>query len=196
MGILSKFKSLLKSKDEFINAPLVIPDAVYRNQFLNRREWMGQFVINEKTLFRITYYGQLHERHTNLITGTSFAPALLIATEPVSGIGFTLYDGCKHGYNALFAEEFTQEQVSNRPIDSIYKDEEGNDLFELHMKLKFNFKYDEEMGDDVDEDGMIELPDGRKLAFDAVKQDGFDSIIILGKNPSGKVRPILMEESA
>ena len=196
MGFISKLKTLLGTKDEFSNAPVVSPDAIYRQQFLQRREWLGQFVLNGKVHFRISYYGQLHTKHTNLITGTAFAPPLVIATEPQSGASFVLYDGCKHGYNALFTEQFTQEQVNNRQTDSIYKDNEGNELFELHMKLKFHFNYDVEMGDDVDEDGMIELPDGRKLHFNNVKQDGFDSIIILGKNIAGKVRPILIEETA
>lgn len=195
MGILDKLKKLLEPKYVFDNAPRIVPDTVYQQQFLSRKDWMGQFELNGKTFFRISYYGQLHEKHANLITGTSFAPALVLATEPESATSFVLFDGCRHGYDAMFSDEYTEEQINNRPAETIYTDSNGNDLFELHMRLKYGYDFDDEFGHEVDENGMLELPGGIKRPFETVKWNGFDSIIVLAKNREGKIIPILIEET-
>ena len=50
--------------------------------------------------FRIRYYGELYD---GLITDTEDAPARIVAIEPESGREILLFDGGRHGYNAMLS---------------------------------------------------------------------------------------------
>ncbi|AUC75758.1 hypothetical protein [Olleya sp. Bg11-27] len=52
--------------------------------------------------FSIKYYGQRHSKHKNLIMQTEFAPSKIYAVDVSKNKKFLLFDGCIHGYNAMF----------------------------------------------------------------------------------------------
>lgn len=158
-------------------------------------EWRGQIKApSGQTKFSIKYYGQLHNSHPNLIVGTSFAPALVYAVDNTTGLQILLFDDCKHGYDALFSDEFTIEQINNRPADNIYRDKHGNELFELIVSTYYAVDYDEEFSGEVDANGLIEIGDGSKMPFETVKRNGFSSIQITAVSPAGKKIEIVNEE--
>jgi len=69
--------------------------------------WQGKLIApSGNTKFKIRYYGRVHEIHKNLIVGTTFAPALISAVDAFTGEEILLFDGCRHGYNALFCDSY------------------------------------------------------------------------------------------
>jgi hypothetical protein len=149
-----------------------------------------------QTKFKIRFYGQLHEEYKSLIVGTEFAPSLVIAIDSATGQEILLFDGCKHGYNALFCDTFTNEQVNNRPATNYYRDEDGNDTFEIIISTYNGINYEEEFSDQIDENGLIELIDGSKTEYEKVKRNGYDSLQIWVVTANAKTIEIVSEELA
>ena len=146
--------------------------------------------------FKIKFYGQLHEDYTNLIVETDFAPSLVFAVDPSTGQEILLYDGCKHGYDALFCNTFTEEEIKNRPVENYYQDEDGNEIFEIVISTYNGTDFDEDFGDQVDENGLIELIDGTKIEFETVKRNGYDWLQIWAINENGQIIELVSEELA
>ena len=156
-------------------------------------EWRRRLKTPDgQTKFRIKFYGE----NKGLIVQTDFAPQIIYAVERSSNQEVLLFDGCKHGYNALFCDVFTAEQTKNRPVTTIYRDADGNDLFEIIISTFNGINYQEEIGDQVDKNGLVEIIDGSKIEFDKVKRDGFDTMHIWVLNEAGKTMEILSEECA
>lgn len=133
----------------------------------------------EKTKFKIKYYGELHQ---NLIVGTDFAPSLVFAIEIETGKKILLFDGCTHGYDAIFCDTFTDEQVKNRPTENYYQDKDGNEIFEIIISTYYGIDYEDEFREEVDVDDLIEIIDGTKLEFETVKRNGYDTLQIWAIN--------------
>ena len=164
---------------------------------LHSHEWRRQLksTSGEKK-FKIKFYGQLHEDYKNLIVGTDFAPSLVFAIDVSTGKEILLFDGCKHGYNALFCDTYTDEQIKNRPTTNYYADQDGMDIFEIIISTYNGVDYDDEFTDQVDENGLIELVDGTKIEFEKVKRNGYDTLQIWVTNENGKSIDVVSEELA
>jgi hypothetical protein len=164
---------------------------------LHSHEWRRQLksTSGEKK-FKIKFYGQLHEEYKNLIVGTDFAPSLVFAIDVSTGQEILLFDGCKHGYNALFCDTYSDEQIKNRPTTNYYADQDGMDIFEIIISTYNGVDYDDEFTDQVDENGLIELVDGTKIEFEKVKRNGYDTLQIWVTNENGKTIDVVSEELA
>jgi hypothetical protein len=196
-------------------------DSVYSSFY----EWKRNIIAsNGNSKFKIKYYGKPHNSYKNLIVRTDFAPSLVIAVEPNSGEEIVLFDGCCHGYDNIYCIEFSEEQRKNRPTINNYIDTKGNDLFSLSVKVFYQYDFEEEepflnkneiiefeVGRNItiqeakkednlilyiDDDGLIELRDGRKLLPEDVWRDSFDFIQIIATNDSGKSIEIVEHELA
>ena len=164
---------------------------------LQDHEWRRRIKsVNGNTRFRIKYYGELHENYDTLITGTEFSEALILAEDLLTGEEILLFDGCKHGYNALLCDTFTDEQIKNRKAEQIYKDKNGNDQFEIIISTYNGIDFEEEFSEDVDDNGQIELVDGSKVEFAVLKRNGYDTLQIWGIDKAGKTIEIVSEELA
>jgi hypothetical protein len=167
---------------------------------LEKFEWRRQLKSSSgQTKFKIKFYGQLHEDYNNLIVGTDFAPALVFATDNATGQEILLFDGCKHGFNAMFCDTFSDDQIKNRPANTFYKDENGSDTFEVVVSAYYQINYDdkdEEFLENVDDNGLLELIDGSKIEFEKVKRNGFDVFQIFVSNDNGTTTEIVSEELA
>ena len=96
---------------------------------LHSHEWRRKLKTSSgQTKFKIKFYG---ERSGSLIIGTDFAPSLVFAVDNLTGTEILLFDGCKHGYNAIFCDSYSSEQINNRKTNQFYKDKEGNETFEI-----------------------------------------------------------------
>lgn len=124
------------------------------------------------------------------------APCLIYAENTVHDEKLLLFDGCKHGYNAMFVDRFTENQINNRSADQYYSDSYGEDVFTIRITIFNNFNYDDEFAEYVDENGMIELPNGSILSFEEVKRNGYDGICIELRNSKGQQTECLSEELA
>jgi hypothetical protein len=164
---------------------------------LHSHEWRRQLRTSSgQTKFSIKYYGRLHEKYSNLIVGTDFAPALIYATDNLSAQEILLFDGCKHGYNALLCDTYTAEQISNRQATSIYEDKEGKRIFEIIISTYNGIDFDDEFSGEVDDNGLIEIIDGTKIDFETLKRNAFDTLQIWATNENGKITNIVSEELA
>jgi hypothetical protein len=161
---------------------------------LRTHEWRRQLKTpSGQTRFKIKYYGQPHKEYPNLIVGTDFSAALVFAVDSATGLEILLFDGCKHGYNALFCDTFTNEQINNRPANNFYRSIDGNDTFEIILSTYNSIDFEDEFADQVDENGRIVLIDGSKMGFEQAMQNGFDTLQIWGKTQDGKTIEIVSE---
>ena len=204
MGILDIFKKDNKpsnsTTDNGVLGPTFLDGLtahIQNPKDLHSHEWRRQLkTASGQTKFKIKFYGQLHEDYKNLIVGTDFAPSLVFAVGNATVQEILLFDGCKHGYNALFCDTFTDEQIKNRPVTNYYKDIDGNEIFEIVISTYNGVDYENDFADQVDEIGLIELIDGTKIEFEKVKRNGYDTLQIWATNDNGKTINFLSEELA
>jgi len=204
MGILDIFKKENKlsnsTSDNGVLGPTFLEGLtkhIQNPKDLHSHEWRRQLITTSgNAKFKIKFYGQLHEEYKNLIVGTDFAPSLVFAVDPSTGQEILLFDGCKHGYNALFCDTFTEEQIINRPVTNYYQDKDVNEIFEIVISTYNGIDYDDEFADQVDENGLIELINGTKIEFEKVKRNGYDTLHIWATNDNGKTIDFVSEELA
>ncbi len=204
MGIFNIFKKnnkpTISTTDNGVLGPTFLEgltEHIQNPEDLHSHEWRRQLKSTSgKKKFKIKFYGELHEDYTNLIVETDFAPSLVFAVDPSTGQEILLFDGCKHGYDALFCNTFTEEEIKNRPVENYYQDEDGNELFEIVISALYAIDYDDEFADQVDENGLIELIDGTKIEFETVKRNGYDWIQIWAINENGQIIELVSEELA
>ena len=161
---------------------------------LHSHEWRRKLKSKTgETFFEIKYYGELHSDYKNLIVETDFAPAKIIAVDKNDKSEYLLFDGCNHGYNAMFCDKYSDDQINNRITDKIYIDEEGNSKFELIISTYNGIDYEDEFRDVVDSNGEITLISEKKIDFEKVKRNGFDTLQIWAINKNGIKREISSE---
>lgn len=204
MGLLDIFKKDKKSNnlttDNGVLGPTFLDgltEHIQNPKNLLSHEWRRRLKTpSDQTKFKIKFYGQLHENYNNLIIGTDFAPSLVFAVDTLTGQEILLFDGCKHGYNALFCDTFTDKQIKNRPAKNHYKDKDGNEIFEIVISTYNGIDYEDEFADQVDKNGLIELIDGTKSEFETVKRNGYDTLQIWVTNDNGETTNLVSEELA
>ena len=204
MGLFNLFKKDNKntnnSTDNGVLGPSFLQDFttnILNPKDLKSHEWRRQLKTPAgQTKFRIKYYGQLHDKYPNLIVGNDFVPTRLLAIDIASGQEILLFDGCKHGYNAMFCDTYTSEQIQNRPADKVYKDTKGNELFEIIISTYNGIDYEEEFSNELDDNGLIEIIDGSKIKVEEAKRNGFDTLQIFATNESGETFKIVSAELA
>jgi hypothetical protein len=204
MGILDIFKKNRKPNNSTTDNGVLGPtfldgltEHIQNPKDLHSHEWRRQLkTLSGQTKFKIKFYGRLHEEYENLIMGTDFAPLLVFAVDVSTGQEILLFDGCKHGYNALFCDKFTDEQIKNRPATNYYRDQDGNQIFEVIISTYNGVDYEDEFREEVDENGLIELIDGTKIEFENVKRNGYDTLQIWATNDNGKTIDFVSEELA
>lgn len=198
MNILKFFKKKKVSSISEVLGPTHLDGLTVKIQTTNKlqpHEWRRKLISSSgQTKFKIKYYGEVHKEFNNLIIRTEFAPTIILAVDSSSGEEILLFDGCKHGYDALFCEEFTIEQINQRFPESKYIDPEGNEVFEIIISTLSDFE--EELENDIDENGMIELINGTKIDFQIAKPNGFDTLQIWAINENGNIWEIVSEELA
>lgn len=200
MGLFDKFKKdKPKTTDNGVLGPTFLDgltEQINEPKDLQKHEWRRRLkAASGQTKFKIKYFGQLHAEYQNLIVGIEGTPALVVAVEPVSGQEILIFDGCKHGYNAMFCDYYSEE-TKNRKADKLYKAPDGTEMFELTISIYNGIDFDDEFASDVDTNGFIELIDGTKVALETAKRNGFDTLQIFGATESVKVLEIVSEELA
>lgn len=199
MGIFDIFKNnkVVKSTDNGILGPTFLEmftEHIQNPDKLETHEWRRKLKSSSgNTFFKIKFYGELD---SNLIVNTDFAPMIIWAIDISTREEILLFDGCKHGYNSLFCDVYTDEQINTREIFDIYKDKKGNELFEIIISTYYGIDYDDEFEEEVDQNGFIELIDNSKKEFEYVKRNGFDTLQILAIDEKGNSFEIVSEELA
>lgn len=145
---------------------------------------------NGKDKFIIEYYGDFLS-DSKMIVQTDFAPQLVVAFEPTSGERIVLFDGTKHGYNAMFCDNYTDKQINSRPLTKF-----SDDLQSIKFEVFYGIDYLEEKDDFIDDNDEVALIDGEVIDFETLQNNGFDALVITLIDEHGKEFEIINEELA
>ncbi len=161
---------------------------------LCRFEWRRKLKAKSgNTLFKIKYFGKLHQGY---ITHYGTPPQIVIAVDVVSGEEILLFDGCRHGYNAMFCDTYTTEELDNRSAMQYYQLQDGQEVFQVEISVYYQINFLEEFADEMDQDGKIELIHGEKISMEELQRNGFDVLQITLTDQTGKRHEIITEELA
>ena len=135
-------------------------------------------------LFEVWYYGDLFEvkgEQQLYITETDAAPEKIVAKDVLTGEEILLHDGALHGYDNMFCNEYDPETVQDRPLKKC-----DIPVSKLIIELGYNIDYEDEKDDfEIDDEGLVTLVDGRKMAWEDVKRNGFDYIAMYFEDKEG-----------
>jgi hypothetical protein len=166
---------------------------------LDKYEWRGLLQDQQgNTLFKIKYDGKLHEEYPRLIVGTEQAPPLVIAEHPANGKEIVLFDGSRHGYDAMFCDEYGETKMNARHAAIYYRDEQGEELFSIEVAIYNHHFYNEGEEDEmvIDDDGWVTLINGSRVDVETARRDAFDVLKIRVINASGLQTTIVEAELA
>ena len=154
---------------------------------------------NGNTLFEVYYYGDLFEVKgekqpfiVNYYTDEVEIPCKIVAKDTETGEEILLFDGYRHGYNAMFCEEFDPAEVEKRTLVKY-------DIApcKIHIDFGYSIDYEEEKEDyEVDEEDRVTLINGETISWEEVKRNGFDYISIICETENGEKAEIVSLELA
>lgn len=121
------------------------------------------------TNLEIYYFGELIEIKRVPFIIDSNMPCLIVAKDPMTNEEFVIFDGAKHGYNAMFCDEIILD--GERELEK-YEKFSG----EIEITLGYAIDYDDEIEEyDFTEDGKVKLLYGT-MSWENAKSIGFDWI--------------------
>ncbi len=124
------------------------------------------------TDLEIYYYGELISIKRKPYIIDSEFPCLIVAKDPLTQEEFVVFDGLKHGYDAMFCNEPFQDCIRDLELFDFQKGE-------IAVTFGYGIEYEEEKEDyEFNEFGEIKLIDGTYLDFEKAKSIGFDWITI------------------
>ena len=151
------------------------------------------------TLFEVYYYGGLlgiKDRKYPFIVDNyedeMAIPCKIVAKDIETGEEILLFDGYRHGYNAMFCEEFDPAEVEKRTLVKY-------DIApcKIHIDFGYSIDYEEEKEDyEVDEEDRVTLINGENIPWEEVKRNGFDYISIICQTENGEKAEIVSLELA
>lgn len=145
--------------------------------------------IDGSEFFEIWYYGELYYLKGEpdpYIVAHDDGPALVTARNPQSGRNIVLFDGASFGYDNMFCDTYTAEQIEHRPLQKL-----DAPPVKVTVTLGYSIDYEDEKDEyDVDDDGNVELIDGRVIPWEQVVTDGFDYLNLKITDADGNTREI------
>ena len=151
---------------------------------------------NGNSLFEVYYYGDLFEvkgeKLPFIVDNKTGIPCKIVAKDTETGEEILLFDGYRHGYNAMFCEEFDSAEVEKRTLVKY-------DIApcKIHIDFGYSIDYEEEKEDyEVDEEDRVTLINGETISWEEVKRNGFDYISIICETENGEKAEIVSLELA
>ena len=151
---------------------------------------------NGNSLFEVYYYGDLFEvkgeKLPFIVDNEAGIPCKIVAKNTETGEEILLFDGYRHGYNAMFCEEFDPAEVEKRTLVKY-------DIApcKIHIDFGYSIDYEEEKEDyEVDEEDRVTLINGENIPWEEVKRNGFDYISIVCEPENGEKAEIVSLELA
>ncbi len=144
--------------------------------------------------FKIKYYGTQQDDEP-ILFGTAVAPILVLAVSEDTGHEILLFDGCRHGYNAMFCDSYSREQLDKRTACHIYKDKWGNETFEILLSAYYQMSHYEFL-QMIDENGNVELLDGTTIRYEIAWRNCYDVFSVFAINEAGDITEVVSEELA
>lgn len=144
-------------------------------------------------LFEIRYSGTILEEYGLIVDHEQ--PSLVIARALDTGEQIVLFDAAKHGYDAMFVEEFAPETVGARTADTVLE-RDGQTAFGVEVEVIDNIDWDDEEDDFRDDEGVIRLITGDVISSEQLRADGFDALTVTVITTDGTRHSIVEEELA
>ena len=122
------------------------------------------------TDLEIYYYGELIQIGKTPYIGEGEYHCLIVAKDPVSGEEFVVFDGAKHGYDAMFC---------NDPIGNVERELKPYGFAKGKVAVTFGYAIDyedEKDGYAFNGNNEVQLIDGSYLDWNKAKSIGFDWI--------------------
>ena len=133
---------------------------------------------NGNTLFEVYYYGDLFEVKRKklpcIVDNKTGIPCKIVAKDTETGEEILLFDGYRHGYNAMFCDEFDPEEVEKRTLVKY-----NIAPCKIHIDFGYSIDYEEEKEDYEVEEDRVTLINGENIPWEEVKRNGFDYISIV-----------------
>ena len=120
------------------------------------------------TELEIYYYGELVKIGRTPYVCDGELPCLIVAKDPKTGEEFVVFDGAKHGYDAMFC---------NEPVETTTRELKLYDFQKGEIAVTFGYAIDYEDEKDeyeFNENGEIRLIDGSYIDFEKAKSIGYD----------------------
>ena len=151
---------------------------------------------NGNSLFEVYYYGDLFEvkgeKLPFIVDNKTGIPCKIVAKDTETGEEILLFDGYRHGYNAMFCEEFDPEEVEKRTLVKY-----NIAPCKIHIDFGYSIDYEEEKEDyEVDKEDRVTLINGENIPWEEVKRNGFDYISIICETENGEKAEIVSLELA
>ena len=151
---------------------------------------------NGNSLFEVYYYGDLFEvkgeKLPFIVDNEAEIPCKIVAKDTETGEEILLFDGYRHGYNAMFCEEFDLAEVEKRTLVKY-----NIAPCKIHIDFGYSIDYEEEKEDyEVDEEDRVTLINGENIPWEEVKRNGFDYISIVCETENGEKAEIVSLELA
>ena len=150
---------------------------------------------NGNSLFEVYYYGDLFEvkgkKLPFIVDNEAEIPCKIVAKDTETGEEILLFDGYRHGYNAMFCDEFDPEEVEKRTLVKY-------DIApcKIHIDFGYSIDYEEEKEDYEVEEDRVTLINGENIPWEEVKRNGFDYISIVCETENGEKAEIVSLELA
>lgn len=122
------------------------------------------------TDLEIYFYGELVTIHRTPYICDGEFPCLIVAKDPLTQEEFVVFDGLKHGYDAMFC---------NEPVENIVRELKLYDFQKGKIIVTFGYAidYEDEREEYIfNEKDEIELINGTYLDFEKAKSIGYDWI--------------------
>ena len=151
---------------------------------------------NGNSLFEVYYYGDLFEvkgeKLPFIVDNEAGIPCKIVAKDTETGEEILLFDGYRHGYNAMFCDEFDPEEVEKRTLVKY-----DISPCKIHIDFGYSIDYEEEKEDyEVDGSDRVTLINGETISWEEVKRNGFDYISIICETENGEKAEIVSLELA
>ena len=150
---------------------------------------------NGNTLFEVYYYGDLFEVKRKklpcIVDNKTGIPCKIVAKDTETGEEILLFDGYRHGYNAMFCEEFDLAEVEKRTLVKY-----NIAPCKIHIDFGYSIDYEEEKEDYEVEEDRVTLINGENIPWEEVKRNGFDYISIVCETENGEKAEIVSLELA
>lgn len=122
------------------------------------------------TDLEIYYYGETFPVGKTPYISDAEYPCLIVASDPVTDEKFIVFDGARHGYDAMFC---------NEPIGDVKRELRAYEYAKGKIEVTFGYAidYEDEKNDyTFNGNNEVELTDGSYLDWDKAKSIGFDWI--------------------
>ncbi|WP_394552615.1 hypothetical protein ACDF64_17465 [Agromyces sp. MMS24-JH15] len=144
-------------------------------------------------LFEIRHTGEVMLEHGLIVDED--APTLVVARAIDTGEEVVVFDGGRHGYNAMFADEYDADELDARRPEALLE-RDGHTVFTVEIRLFDNIDWDDEEDEFRDDDGTLRLITGEAISPERLRTDGFDAVGIAVTTADGRRFDIVEEELA